>query len=330
MRVHSVRHLSRAIHPIRDAAALVELVHFFRTETFDIIHANSTKAGILGALAARIAGRGAAVVYTAHGWVFLEPLSAIRRNLYLAMEKIAARFRDATIVLSNIERDVALHFKLGTAETLHVIQHGIEIPEDYFLSKAEARNRLANGSWIMDHGTWIGTIANLYPTKGIDILIRAFVELKEPPARLIIIGDGPERNKLDQLVKELGQKDRVLLTGAIPDAAKLLHAFDIFVLPSRKEGLPYALLEAMAAGLPIIATAVGSVPEIIEQQENGLLVPPEDAAALGQTLHALSENDSLRMRIGDAARRTFENSYRIERMLSATHALYAQLLNPGK
>lgn len=338
IRTRELKHLKRAIIPLQDMLAFFELTRFFRRERFDLIHANSTKAGILGALAARIAGTKAKVLYTAHGWVFLEPLSAIRRNLYLAMEKIAARFRDATIILSNRERDIALRFRLGTSETLHVIPHGIEIPAGYFLSKAEAQKRLADttGKRKAESGKpqdelVIGTIANLYPTKGLDVLIRAFGETTFPePARLVIIGEGPERPNLERLIIELGQNDRAMLAGAIPDAARLLHAFDIFVLPSRKEGLPYALLEAMAAGLPMVATAIGGVPEIIEHQKNGLLVPPDDAAALGQTLRTLSENDSLRARIGEAARRTFENACRIEQMLSATRAVYASLLSPCK
>lgn len=333
IRTRELKHLKRAILPFRDMLAFFELTRFFREERFAMIHANSTKAGVLGAVAARIAGANTKVLYTAHGWVFLEPLPAMRRYFYLLMEKIAARFRDATIVLSNIEREVALREKLGTNETIHVIPHGIEIPEDYFLSKTEAREHFADIGLERQETRdkrqaelIIGTIANLYPTKGLDILIRAFVELTELSARLVIVGEGPERAKLEQLIAELGLNDRVTLIGAIPDAAKLLSAFDIFVLSSRKEGLPYALLEAMAADLPIIATAVGAIPEMIENEKNGIIVPPEDVAALARALQIVSRDEALRAHLGNEARRIFEQNYRIEQMLFATRTLYTQLL----
>lgn len=161
----------------------------------------------------------------------------------------------------------------------------------------------------------VGTIANFYPTKGLDILIQASPLLGN--VHTVIIGDGPAR--------PASVPPRTHLLGTIPDAARLLPAFDVFVLPSRKEGLPYALIEAMAAGLPIVATTVGGIPEIITHEKNGLLVPVENPAALAAAIRRLVDDPSFRAQLGNAAKTSAEK-FSFAAQLANTLAVYRGLL----
>ncbi len=302
------KHLRREINPYHDILAIFEIARFLRQNHFDIIHLNSSKAGVIGALANAVNRFFAPlrmtkkIIYTAHGWVYLEPLPFWRRWIYLGMEKIAARLRDATIVLSEKEKKVALRYGTAKKNSVFVIPNGIDLTALNFLSREEARKRLK----INNDEIVIGTIANLYKTKGLEYLIEAIKILNIQSAgwrtisniKTVIIGEGDERNNLQTKIKELGLENNISLSGSIPDAYKYLKAFDIFVLPSVKEGFPYTILEAMAAGLPIVATEVGAIPEILENQKTGVLMPPADSQALTEAFVSLIKNPEHAKQLG--------------------------------
>lgn len=297
IKVFQLRHLVRRIAPYHDLAALRELMKLYRQEQPDIVHLNSSKAGLLGSLATRSllsAHRSPAIVYTAHGWVFNEPVGWWRRTLYWYLEKWTTNQKNAVIVLSR--HDQASARRLGLpANRIHCIPLGLT-PTSLTLTRAQARELIgAQLPTPLSPATpWFGTVANLYRTKGLDILTEAVGRLPAslPPAQFFIIGEGPERPRLESLIKKYRLEGRMHLLGAITNAAVLLPAFDCFVLPSRKEGLPYTLLEASAARLPIIATTVGGIPELIADHQNGLLVAPrisEITATLAFALTHLAE-----------------------------------------
>lgn len=277
-----INHLRRAISPLHDIAALFEIAHVVESGRYDILHTNSSKADVLGALAARLVRPRPKVVATIHGWVFLEPLGAVRRAMYIIVLRLAARLRDATILLGKREQCAAIHYRIGAPERLTIIPLGIEPVTP--LPREEARNRLE----VPGGAPVVGAIANLYRTKGLDVLIAAAPSVlsRVPNARFVIIGEGPERAALTAAIAAAGLADRVHLLGTVPDAARCLSAFDVLALPSRKEGLPYALLEGVAHGLPIVATAVGDIPDAAQHKKNIVLIPSEDAHALADALTA--------------------------------------------
>lgn len=272
--------LVRPIHPFQDLRAIFEIRQLIKTTNPDIVHLNSTKAGIIGSLATLWLHPRPKVVYTVHGWVFLEPLSLSVRKLYKFLEKHTARLKDTLIVLSEKEQRVAQN--LGVPESkLTIIPLGITKP--LFLKKTAAQSHLQKLSRQTKlPKVWVGTIANLFPTKGLDILINSVPTIlqKNPGARFFIIGSGPAEARLKKLIVQKNLTTKVFLLGAVPNAATLLPAFDLFVLPSRKEGLPYTILEAMAAGLPIVATAVGGVSEMLSNYEARFIALPNNQAEL--------------------------------------------------
>lgn len=322
VRTLRLKHLVRDINPWKDLLALFEIRKILKRERPNILHLNSTKAGVLGSFASF--GLPVKVVYTVHGWAFLEPLSAWKRTLYFILEKLACLFRDATILLSEKEMAIAKKNKLACGRAI-IIKHGIDVP--VFKTKDEARQILLSK---LQHGAprdalWIGTAANFYAAKDIPNLLHALSGLEENFFS-IIIGDGPEQLTIKKLIHKLKLNDRVALPGRIEDAAKLLTAFDLFVLPSAKEGFPYVILETMAAGLPIIATTVGALPEMIENKKSGLLVPPKNPETLRAAIISVIKNENLRTILGKNAAMEFNKKFSKEKMISSVQDLYNQLL----
>ena len=169
----------------------------------------------------------------------------------------------------------------------------------------------------------VGTIAELHKIKGLDILLKAWSKfIRKHPARLLIVGEGEERENLENMAHNLGISGSVDFKGFVNDARSFLSHFDIFVLASRSENLPYAILEAGLAGLPVVATSVGGIPESIESGINGVLVPPEDSEALFSTLILLAEDNALRQRLGINLKASIQENFSFEKMVKQTFALY--------
>jgi glycosyltransferase involved in cell wall biosynthesis len=276
--------LGRDINTKDDGTAFFELLRIFRNEKPDIVHLNSSKAGGLGALAARAAGV-RRIVYTAHGWAFNEPVPALPKLFRWAASL-------ATILLSHrvitVSRFDEMHAPVGLETTM--VHNGITAPA--FLPRAGARARITAQTGIPEEALIIGTIAELHRNKGLDILLNAFAETAD--GHLVIVGEGEERHALERQIERLRLGTRVHLLGFIDNAASLLKAFDIFVLPSRKEGLPYAILEAGEAEVPVIASTVGGIPEIVDDQLSGILVPAHDSSALAEALNDLAAHPGMR------------------------------------
>ncbi len=287
--LYPLTHLKRNISPLHDLLAIHELKKLYQKLQPDIVHLNSSKAGILGSLART---KNTKIVYTAHGWVFLEPLTAIRKTLYRLLEQHTATKKDAIIVLSEEDKTVATT-KLHIAEQkLHTIPLGIA--PITFLNRTLAREKIsAYDPDIKRDQLWSLTIANHYTTKGLDILIDAISQLTPPQQNIfqsLIIGDGPERTHLKEKIKQHHLEHNIFLLPHISDAAQLLMAADLFILPSRKEGLPYTLLEALQAGIPLIATQVGGIPSLLQKNLRATLIPPENFTALQEALQKILTN----------------------------------------
>lgn len=302
----SVTPLRREIRPRSDLAAVRELRRLIRELRPDVIHANSSKAGFLTPLALVGLRPHPRHVFTAHGWVFLEPTR--NRLLYRWLERLAARGRDATIVLSPQERDAARTAGLGSHGRLQVIPLGVApAPHD----RAAARATLVAAGVPADAFV-VGCVANAYPAKNLPALIAAFLARNDPTSHLVLIGVGTER---------LSGGPRVHLLGERPGRA-LMDGFDLFVLPSVKEGLPTTLLEAMDAGLPCLATPVGGIPSVIADGMNGWLTKPD--ALTDGLARAFAARDQW-PRVGKAAAETIRTLFTEERMTRETLALYAAL-----
>ncbi|MFA6427550.1 MAG: glycosyltransferase [Candidatus Magasanikbacteria bacterium] len=327
IKIVELRHLIRAISPMHDILAIFELRRLYKILKPNIIHLNSSKAGIVGSVAkSLIFNLESSTIYTVHGWVFNEPTRKIGRLLYRFLEKITSRWKDKIIVLS--DRDLRDGIKLGIDKSKFVkIPLGIKIP--HFLHKEEARGILSKISNIQYpiSNILVGTIANLYPSKGIDVLIEAakIINIQYPISNIqfVVIGEGSERKKLESLIANY-KLQNIHLIGSVENAAQYLKAFDIFVLPSRKEGLPYTLLEAMSAGLPIIASDVGGISSLIDNKINGLIIPHGQPEKLTKMIVSLSCNTKLREEI---KKHVVSNSraFDIKDMITQLQALFLSL-----
>jgi glycosyltransferase involved in cell wall biosynthesis len=319
--------LARTFRWMSELRALCELQAIIREGKYDVVHGNSTRAGFLARLAARRA-RTPVVVFSAHGFFFEEPMNGWRRVAYVAAERMAARWSDAIIMSSEIGRGGASRMGLCPAAKLVKIPYGLDEEETLRLSQGHHAAGLPSTAGAR-LGPLVGTVAGLYPAKGLEYLVTAMREVRKriPEARAIIVGDGPERRCLDALVRRHGLEEGVTFLGSVPDAWGVLSAIDVFVLPSVKEGLPYALLEAMAVGKPIVATRVGGIPEVARDGRCALLVPPKDPQALSEAICQLIQDPAFSARLAGEARRAFlEEGLTAEAMVEATAALYRRLL----
>ncbi|HYC83380.1 MAG TPA: glycosyltransferase, partial [Candidatus Paceibacterota bacterium] len=315
--------LLRDINFSADLKSLLALVKILRQEKPDVIHLNSTKIGGLGSVAGRLASV-PKIIYTAHGWASNEDRTPIKKIVMMFFEWLTALLCDRVITVAGREFDQAKGWP-GIKRKLSRIYNGIGPVS--FLTRDEARPGLCKKNpSLTEHQSniWIGSVAELHPNKGLDILIEAVHDIAITHAgfSVVLIGDGEEFNALEKIIRERNLSSVVHLLGRVDNARDYLKAFDIFALPSRKEGFPYALLEAGAAGLPVVTTKVGGIPEIITDQETGILIEPKNKEALAEALLSLLTDSKLRDKLGSGLQQKVQREFALETMISQTRQLY--------
>jgi glycosyltransferase involved in cell wall biosynthesis len=282
------KNLKRSFNPFSALLFALELRKFLKKEKIDVINFNSSNTlfGVLGLIGLKKKPK---TIFTVHGWTYLSPgfkKSRIIKNIVWLSMKVLLPFVDEIIFVCNYDKELAKNFGLIRENQARIIYN--KINEIDFLSKEEALRELKKRKDFPDNKIIVGTITRLEYAKNNEFLIEGFSKLSQDILEktiCLIIGNGPEENNLKFKIKNLKLEDKVFLLGDIPEAAKYLKAFDIFVITSRYEGLPYALLEAMAAELPIIATHVGGTPEILEGK--GILIEPDNINDLTTNLSCL-------------------------------------------
>lgn len=303
----------RNVTASKDTQAFFELIKIFRRERPDIVHLNSSKAGALGALAARIA-RVPSIVFTVHGWPSNEPVSPLSKLFRWSASLATLLLCDKVMTVSHF---AMMHAPLGIKTT--PVHNGIEEPN--FVPRDEAREFIAELAGIPKDALWMGTLAELHPNKGIDILIAALTSVPIG-SYAIVMGEGVQRQYLEQLIATHNLGDRIKLVGFVRDAASYLKAFDLFVLPSRTEALGYVIIEAGFAGLPVVATTVGGIPEVVDDQLTGILVPPYDAQDLAAALNEMIESPNTRARYGAALQEKVRRYFGLRGMVKKTIEVY--------
>lgn len=319
IRVIPVPFLKRNINSVKEIFALVSLWKIFRAERPHIIHLNSSKVGGLGALAGRLAGV-PLIIFTAHGWPFAEDRQFAVAALIWFFSWCTALFSHSVIVLSKKDFWMSQKFPLVAKDKFVFIPNGVSETSLKFLSQSEARRALK--ITLPPSLVLIGSITEFTPNKGIRFLISALQELP-PKVNLALIGDGEEKKDLMRFAEQCGIEDRVHFLGFRIDGARYLKAFDIFAFPSIKEGLPYAILEASLAELPIVATTTGGIPDILTDKKTALLVPPKDSHALAKALKKFIQSDELCEQLAQAAHQHVHETFSFDRMRDRTFEIYA-------
>jgi glycosyltransferase involved in cell wall biosynthesis len=307
----ALRHVRRPLHPARDLAGLFELVALIRRARPDIVHVNSSKAGVLGRMAALLAGR-PITVFTVHGWAF-KAYSGVPSALYRSADRLMARATTTTICVTETERAAGLAARTCIADRTVVIPNAVDVD-------AAPRSRHDG------EPPRIVTVGRLAWPKDPLTLVRALARVRGSPFSALIVGDGPDRSGVEAEVRELGLESAVHLGGPRSDVPDLLARSDVFVLSSRSEGGPISILEAMAAGLPVVASDVGGVSELVVEGATGLLVPAGDPAALAAALERLLADPELRRRLGAAGRERARQRFDVSALRSAHLELYAREL----
>ena len=315
--------MQRSIDPRADAAALYRLLVILRRAPYDLVHLHSSKAGFLGRLAARASGRRPAVVYSPHGLAFLGAGSAAKNQLFLQLERMAGPLCDRIIAVSPSERDLIVSRGLAPAERVACIPNGVAAPNVPAASRAAVRARLG----IPADAPLIGTAARLSPQKDplLFVAAAAGVVQQHPSAQFVWCGGGELMRQAQAAAAARGIAHACHFIGHRDDAGAVVAALDLFWLTSRYEGLPLAPLEAMALGVPIIATDVPGTRDLLRSGA-GLLVPAGAAGALAAASARLLAMPERRARLAEAGRRYFRQHGTASAMLDAVAGLYGTLV----
>jgi len=310
--------LERAINPIKDFLALIELCRFINLHHIDIVHTHSSKAGIIGRLAVRFS-RAKFIVHTVHGWSFNNFQPGIVRRIYILLERLAARITDKLIVVSAHDKEKGLAAGIGYPDQYELIEYavGFDGPDN--------KNPLPKTVFgFNDSNLLVGTISCLKPQKSPRdfIMIAKEVINAVPQSRFLIVGDGILRDDIERMILKYELKEKVILAGWRTDIAKVLASFDVFTLVSLWEGMPISVLEAMAAGKPAVVTDTGGIREVIKNGENGFLVPVHDKKSAAKQIISLLKDASLRQEVGEKARSSIKGRFLIENLVKKTHGLY--------
>ncbi len=316
--------LVREINPIKDLLALRRMMRLMRDGGYTIVHTHSSKAGILGRWAAKWAGV-PIIVHTVHGWAHHERQHPLVRAIYIYLEKLTLPITDKLIAVTTLDIDKGLADGIGRAENYVTIRSGIELDRFGHPQVPRAETRAAWG--IPLDAQVIGTVTRLSPQKAPLDFVRAAGRIAQshPQSWFMMVGDGPLRGDVEALAIELGIADRLVLTGLRRDVPELMAAFDLFTLSSLWEGLPRVLPQAMATGLPIVATACDGSAEAISDGGNGFLVPPGNPDLLAERLCQLLDDPALAARMGEEGR-TRVVEFSDQRMVGQIETLYRQLL----
>jgi glycosyltransferase involved in cell wall biosynthesis len=308
----ALTHVRRKLSPIHDPLGIVELTRLYRRLRPDIVHLNSSKAGVLGRIAA-IPARVPIRIFTAHGWAY-KAATGVDSRLYLFADRAVESLTSMVICVSENERRAGLAAGVCTAERSTVIRNAVDVG---------AAPRRAHRD---DQPVQIVSVGRLAAPKDFSTLLAAMARLPEGRARLRVLGDGPLRSELEAQKCALGIDNAVEFMGEVPAVRPYLDEADVFVLASLSEGMPVSILEAMAAGLPVVASAVDGLEEVVVDGKTGFLTPPSDAAALAARLRRLIEDPSLRSALGRAGRKRAEEHFSLPAWREAHFSLYRSLL----
>ena len=290
-----------------------------------LLHTHGGVAGLFGRWAAHRAGT-PAVIHTLHGIHYLHYRNRLIKNVYIRLERRCSKFTDAVICVSEADRTQALRHRLADESRIRFIRNGIETTPPRSGPAWDRRLLELQRKLNLDRPI-VGAVARLHRQKGVSYLFRAAetILLAHPEAKIVVVGGGPLETEFRAMTAKEGFGRSVAFLGERADASEILALFDVFVLPSLWEGLPLALVEAAAAGKPIVATDIDGVREVVRNGETGLLVPPRDSAALAAAVLRLLDDPDLAGRLAGRARAEVPPLYTVERMVSETASLYLEI-----
>ncbi len=307
-----LRHLTAPIRPVSDLRALGEVRSALATLRPDLIAAHSSKAGILARLAAR--SLRVPVVFTVHGWAFTPGVPPLQAALYRQVERLVGPLASRIITVSEYDRRLGLAARVAPEDRLVTVHNGMpDVPPELRADPARSPARLV-------------MVARYGAQKDHPTLLRALADLRHHPWELDLIGDGPSMGQTEALATELGLAGRVRFLGQRSDVDRILAGAQVSLLITNWEGFPLSILEAMRAGLPVVASSVGGVPESVRDGESGYLIPRADVPHLRDRIERLLTDPALRARLGAAGRARFVRDFTLSASVARTLGVYRAAL----
>jgi glycosyltransferase involved in cell wall biosynthesis len=293
--VFTAPHLVRKLSLYHDIRAFFEIRRVIRQQGFSIVHTHGSKAKFLGRLSAAYSGVPVKIVQTVHGWSFFDTMNPIQKAFYALLERIGYRLAHSNIVVSPHDIRKGVNWGIGKPEDYQLIRSGVEF-ESFFCKRGtglEARERLGISPL---HRPVVGTVIRLAPQKHPEAIVDVARRVRESCSDVLFIvaGDGPLSGYMRQYIAENGLQDNFMLLGSRMDIPDILPAFDVFLLTSRSEGLPRAMLEALAVKIPVVATDVGGIAELVNGVKNGFLCSHGDIESLSEGVVRLLQSPELR------------------------------------
>lgn len=321
--------LKRELNPISDLATFIRLYLLFRRQKFDIVHTHTAKAGALGRVAAFLAGR-AIIVHTSHGHNFYGYFGEEISKIMVTLERILTHFTDKIVVLTELEKKDLLRFKVAEAKKICLIPPGLEL--DNYAKANIDKVKVREIFHLQPDETVVGMVARLEPIKGPEYFVEAAKEVVGHfnKTRFIIVGEGSLRQSLEERVKNSGLKERFIFTGWCEDIIEVISIFDILVLPSLNEAVGMVLIEAQSLGVPVIATNVGGIAEIIQDNQTGILVPPRDPQILAGAINSLLVDKQKRLAMSEKAKAWVRDKFKAQDMADRISGLYQELIASKK
>ncbi|MTI81766.1 MAG: glycosyltransferase family 4 protein [Firmicutes bacterium] len=304
-----------------DWQTIWKLSRYLKRHNITIIHTHGSKAALVGRIAALVA-KTPVVLFTVHNSIFYDHWPQFIKRILSFTEKLMSQCTTRIITVSNQLRNQIIEMENIPKEKIITIYNGINTSK----FKHSPSRSFLQSLGVPPVGKVVGVVARLATQKGIIHFLKAVSLMKEYQANFVIIGDGPLRESLKKESENLGLKNRVFFAGYRSDVYQIMPVMDIFVLPSETEGLPLTILEAMTAGVPVVATRVGGVTEVVENQKTGLLVQPKDPHSLALAIAQLLEDEKLAKEIAGAAKQLIEEKFTVEKMIDETMDLYQQVL----
>lgn len=317
--------LKREINLISDLAALIRLYFLFRRRNFDIVHTHTAKAGALGRIAASLAGK-PIIIHTLHGHNFYGYFRPVLSKIIIVIERFVSHFTDKIIVLTELEKKDLLRFKIAEAEKIRLIYPGLEL--DRYTQANVGKVSMRQNFNIAPDEKVVGMVCRLESIKGPEYFVEAagVVAKQFSKVKFIMVGEGSLRQRLEEQVKEARLQNKFIFTGWREDIVEILSILDILVLPSLNEAVGMILIEAQSLGVPVVATNVGGIPEVIRDNQTGILVPPANPHSLAQAINQLLADEQKRCDMAQAARIWIRDKFKAQDMVDRISDLYQELI----
>ncbi len=332
IRIHSILTLHRDISIFDEWKSFIKLLEILRIEHPDVLHSHSSKAGAMGALAGRLHNIGRwlrrekkmLIVFTGHGWAFNEMRNEFQKFLITFAHWLTLVWSHVDIIVSKkTAYDVSnLPF---LKNKLTIIYNGI--PDDILFSKEESREKIGIPSDIEDDALVVGIVAEFHKSKGHYYALSGlaqFLKTNNANVYFVLCGIGEEEAEMHELCEDLNITDRVFFAGFVGGVARMFKAFDVLLLPSVTEAFPYVILEAGYAGIPVIASAVGGIPEVIDDMKSGILIQSRKAGEVARSLQFYVENPEKRQEFADALHNRVISEFSQANMVKQTLDLYKE------